>query len=261
MTRTPRATSAVDDAVDRDLVAGDGAGGEDQRVAASRDDDSGGPRGDPGKRSARLALATGDQRHHLVPRQVLVGLLLEERRQAVEHAELARRHRGTRRMARPIDHHLAAGRPRRRAAIDAEPANIRGERGEGDPPRPSATGRSRQARARPRPRSGWCLRAWRWSNRRRAPAPLPRRSRADARRRSARRRPASDRASSRRYGGRCRAGCGWRGRWIPGSECVTLMYSTSNGPTVKRFPGVTSVTGIDLASPARSRALPRAGRR
>ena len=46
--------------------------------------------GDTGKRGARLALAAGQDRDHLVARQVLEGLLVEERRHAVEHAEFGR---------------------------------------------------------------------------------------------------------------------------------------------------------------------------
>ena len=45
--------------------------------------------GDAGKCRARLALTAGQQRHHLVARQVAVGLLVEERRRALEHAKFA----------------------------------------------------------------------------------------------------------------------------------------------------------------------------
>ncbi len=123
--------------------------------------------GDPGKRRARLALAAGEERHDLVARQVLVGLLVEERRQAVEHAELAGDIDDAAHGAADDDDLAAGGRGGERDR--AEPADIGGEGGEGDPPARLAR-RSRRARARPRSRSGCGLRAWRWSNRRPAPA-------------------------------------------------------------------------------------------
>ena len=48
---------------------------------------------DAGERRPRFALAAGQERHDLVARKMLVGVLVEERRQAVEIAELGRRHR------------------------------------------------------------------------------------------------------------------------------------------------------------------------
>ena len=122
--------------------------------------------------------------------------------------------------------------------------------------------RSRRARGRPRVSLGLRPSRRRWSNCRRAPARPRRRSPRGAPRRSAR---PSDRrrrrASSRRCGGRVPSGVRIASAFDSGIECATLMYSTSNGPTVKRLAGRDDGDRHDLGAPARPRAWRRAGRR
>ena len=98
----------VDQLADRLLVAGNGARGEDHHVALRQRHLRVLVLGDARDRGARLALAAGAQRHHLVARQIAVGLDAAEIRDAVEIAGLARdlldpRHRAA------DDHDLAAG--------------------------------------------------------------------------------------------------------------------------------------------------------
>ena len=91
MTSTPWSTSPLMTRADRLLVAGDGARGEDHAVALATASTSGcSSCGDARQRRARLALAAGAERHHLVGRQMAVDVHAAEILHAVEIAGLAR---------------------------------------------------------------------------------------------------------------------------------------------------------------------------
>ena len=120
----------VDDARHRLLVARNGAGGKDHAVAATQRDFRMLVLGDAGERGARLALAAGAKRQHLVRRQIAVGLHLAEILHAVEVTGLARHLHDP--LHSPADHHdLAFGEPRR-FGNGANAADMGGEGGNGD---------------------------------------------------------------------------------------------------------------------------------
>ena len=62
-----------------------------------------------------------------------------------------------------------------------------------------------------------------------------------------RRGSASDRSSSRRCAAQCRSGVRMMSAFDSGIECAIVTSSTSNGPTLKRLPSGTMVTGISGA--------------
>ena len=149
----------------------------------------------------------------LFARQVPVGLLVEKRRQALEHAEFARDIDDPADGAADHDH-LAAGRLRGERDR-AKPADIRREGGEGDAARRRPHDLRKLARHLGLARApALAHRVGRVADQREHA--LRRRSPEAAPRRSARRAPGSGRASSRRCGARCRAACGSRARWTPG---------------------------------------------
>ena len=122
---------AVDDGADRLLVAGNGARGKDHAVALVQRDLRMIVIGDARQRRARLALAAGAQRQHLVGRKMPIEIGAAEILHAVEIAGLARHlHHALHRA--PDHHHLAPGRlggVRDRA----QPRDVGGKGGHGDP--------------------------------------------------------------------------------------------------------------------------------
>ena len=206
MTSMPWSIRPLMTRADRLLVAGNGARGEDHRSPLRQRHLGMLVLGDARERGARLALAAGAQRHHLVGRQIAVDL---------HAAELAARRRDSRSRARPATTRSMArpttttSRPAARAA--SATARMRADVGGEGRDRDAAAARRRsvrQASWRRRLPTASGPRAPHWWNRRSARGSPPRRARAAWPRRSAGRGPASDRSSSRRCAARCRAACG-----------------------------------------------------
>ena len=219
--------------------------GKDHPVAARQRDVGMLVLGDARQRRARLALAAGAQRHHLVGRQIAVG---------VEPREIPARRRDSRSRARPAPRAPWRGRPppprgRRRAAASAtarrratlEAKVVTATR----PARPAINSAMRCAPHRLPRASG--RRAPHWWNRRPRRAALLAEPRSLASSVGVARRRASDRSSSRRYAAPCRAGVRMISAFDSGIECAIETSSTSNGPTLKRLPSGTIVTGISGA--------------
>ena len=127
---------AVDHPRDRLLVAGNGARGKDHAVAARKRHFRMIILGDAGERGARLALAAGAEREHLVRRQVAVDLDRTEIRDTVEIAGLARDLRDALHGAADQDDlAFAGGRGLRHRA---QARHVGGEGGDGHPRRRAA---------------------------------------------------------------------------------------------------------------------------
>ncbi len=122
----------IHDADDVVLVAGDGARREDDDIALGHLDARMVVEGDAGERGARLALAAGEQHDDLVARQIGVGVLGEERRHVVEHAEFAGDIDDPAHGAADDDD-VAAGRAGGKGDR-AQTPDVGGKRGEGDAP-------------------------------------------------------------------------------------------------------------------------------
>ena len=171
---------AVDDAADRLLVAGNGARGKDHAVALVQRDLRMVVIGDARQRRARLALAAGAQRQHLVGRQMAIDIGAAEILHVVEIAGLARHlHHALHGAA---DHHDLAAGGLRGIRHGAQPRHVGGEGGDGDA---ALCGfhQCGDGSWRPRPPTASALPAPHWWNRRSAPARRHRRVRASAARR------------------------------------------------------------------------------
>ena len=112
------------------LVAGDDLGGEDHGVAGLEAYARVLAGGDPAEHGTGLALASGREPQHLAARQLAGGPLVEQRRQALQVADLARR----------LDHAMHRATDRRGMATDRlghahsglETRDVGGERGHDD---------------------------------------------------------------------------------------------------------------------------------
>ena len=215
--------------------------------------------GDARQRRARLALAAGAERHHLVGRQIAVGVDRAERRDAVEIAGLARD------LDDPLhgaaDHHdlAVAGRAasataRRRATLEAKVVTAT---------RPARSGSVRRGSWRHRPPTASGRRAPHWWNRRPARGSPPRRARAAWLRRSAGRRTGVGSIFQSPVCSTVPSGVRMTSAFDSGIECAIDTSSMSNGPSVKRPPSGTMVTGISGApgSLARLASQQRGGER
>ena len=213
-----------------------------------------------GERGARLALAAGEQRHDLVARQVADRRRASGspacRRDSRIRARRRRRGpwRGRRRRPRGRRPARRSATERMRATFEAKVVIATRCRRVRDELARARCATSRLARADRR-------RARHWSNRRRAPARPRRRARGSA--------PpigeaaeirASGRASSRRYGRRARAACGWRARSIPGSNGRPARTRCRTGRASRRCPGATSLSGT-FGAPGSARRRVSSSRR
>ena len=121
---------AVDDGADRLLVAGDGARGKNHAVALVERHLRMVVIGDARQRRARLALAAGAQRQHLVGRKMAVKVGAAKILHAVEMAGLARHlHHALHGAA---DHHDFAPGGAGGIGHRAQPGDVGGEGGHGD---------------------------------------------------------------------------------------------------------------------------------
>src|SRR5271165_368153 len=121
----------VDELADRLLVAGNGAGGEDDGVAGRKLRRRVLVLGHAGERRARLALASGRERENPLTRQALEGVHAEELRHAIEHAAFACDRDDPLHRA-PQNADLPA-RSESRLGCSAQPRDIGGESGDDHP--------------------------------------------------------------------------------------------------------------------------------
>ena len=185
--------------------------------------------GDARERRARLALAAGAERHHLVGRQMAVGVDARgtpaRRRDSRSRARPARRAPWRGRPPRPRGRQAraASATARMRATLEAKVVTRDARRARSGSVRPASWRRRLPTASGPRAPHWWNRRSARGSPRRRARAASPRRS--------AGRAPGSDRSSSRRCAARCRCGVRMISAFDSGIECATETSSMSNGPT------------------------------
>ena len=249
ITSTPRTISPLITRADRLFVAGNGARGEDHAVAAVEGDLRMIVARDARQRGARLALAAGAQRQHLVGRQIAVGFEAAEFLHAFEITGFARDlhdalhgaandHDFAAAGARGIGHAAQArdvggeGRDRdaRGALLISSARHFATSASDGE--RPSRTALVESPTSASTPSSP-----------------------------TARNLASSVGGPSTGVGSIFQSpvcstvpmGVRMISAWDSGIECATATYSTSNGPTVMRPPAGTMVTGISGApgSPCR----------